>query len=217
MNFCHRYRLGGALAVLVTIATHGPLSAQTALYTVIDLNLKTEERTNFARTINLFGQVVGRSAAINGASTRAMLWSLGGGVTTLGVLPDGDYSAAFGINESGEVVGTSNTATTTRAFHWAGADLRALDLLPGDVSSEAFAINNHGDVVGYSSGPQGIRAILWKNATAPQIFGTLPGGDFSMAYGKSARQTRCFVERFGPYPGTRDAPWRHRKRCRCRQ
>jgi probable HAF family extracellular repeat protein len=177
----------GVTLVLVTIAPLRPGAGQSPLYGIVDLNITTEARVNFARGTNMFNHVVGRSGAVNGASTRAMFWGAGGTVMSLGVLDGGDYSAAFGLNDIGEIVGSSNTSTVVRAVVWAAGRMEVLDLLPDDVASEAFAINNSSDVVGYSSGPNGVSAVLWKGRRDIQRLGTLPGGDYSVAYAINIR------------------------------
>src|SRR3954453_6997787 len=65
--------------------------------------------------LNNNGQVAGRSGMPHGEMTHAFVWS-GGRIHDLDTLPGGDYSAAFGINNFGDVVGYSNTATRLRAF-----------------------------------------------------------------------------------------------------
>jgi probable HAF family extracellular repeat protein len=96
----------------------------------------------------------------------------------LGTLPGGDYSSAFAINDSGVVVGTSNTSTSTHAFSWTLAKgLSDLGTLPGANASSALAINNQGQIAGSSGG----HAVLWSGGGI-QDLGTL-GGATSEAHG----------------------------------
>src|SRR6185369_8680200 len=67
--------------------------------------------------MNNNGQVVGRSGHPHGEMTHAFLWT-GGRVHDLETLPGGDYSAAFDVNNFGDVVGYSNTGGNLRAFLW---------------------------------------------------------------------------------------------------
>src|ERR1700751_3757529 len=67
--------------------------------------------------LNNSGQVVGRSGMPHGETTRAFIWSAGR-IHDLDTLPGGDYSAAFAINNFGDVVGYSNTSRNLRAFLW---------------------------------------------------------------------------------------------------
>src|SRR5215208_1145510 len=113
------------------------VSAQDDLYSTVDLGLAVAEHISLARRINIQGQVVGRTGSVAGTDTRAAVWTLGE-LRVLGALPGGDYSGAFGINDSGVVVGSSNTATILRPFIWSsGSGMRALPSLPGHKGGEA--------------------------------------------------------------------------------
>jgi len=152
-----------------------------SLYTLVELPGLAAGNLAVARAMNASGQLVGRSGGVNGSDTRAVLWT-SGLAENLGTLPGGDYSAAFGINRRGDVVGTSNTASTVRAFVWSrGSGMRDLGALPGDVGSEAFDINTVGEIVGSSSGLRGIHAVLWDRAGRIEDLGVLPGGDYAKA------------------------------------
>jgi probable HAF family extracellular repeat protein len=162
------------IAAIVCLLARGALSQS---YTAIDLGTL---RAGSARVhgVNEAGQAVGASGHPHGEDTRAFFWSRQGGMRDLGTLPGGDYSSAFAVNDSGVVVGTSNTATTMHAFSWTAAQgLRDLGTLPGADASSAFAINNQGQIAGSS----GIHAALWTGG-AIQDLGTL-GGETSEAHG----------------------------------
>jgi probable HAF family extracellular repeat protein len=59
-----------------------------------------------------------------------------------------------------------------------------LPLPAGYATGEAGAINARGDVVGYSANASGARrATLWPSNGVAVDLGTLPGGDFSQAFG----------------------------------
>lgn len=186
--------------VLVALLATGALSpaqptasVADAVYTVVALDAPTgqmqilarnrlpSQTLSFARGINRLGQAVGRSGYMTGGDTRAVVWQ-SGGVDVIDPPPGGDYSAAFGINDAGVVVGTVNTGTATRGFRWSrDGGMQQLGTLPGDNGGEAFDINKAGQVVGASSGPQGIRAVLWRLDGRIQNLGTLPGGNVSKA------------------------------------
>jgi probable HAF family extracellular repeat protein len=114
-----------------------------------------EATTAFA--VNNGGQVVGASQAANG-QTHAFLWQ-NGVMQDLGTL-GGNYSAAYGINVHGQIVGGSRVPNAPfgnagHAFLWENGQL--IDLngvvanLPADVVLEsARAINDDGRIVGTS-------------------------------------------------------------------
>jgi probable HAF family extracellular repeat protein len=94
----------------------------------------------------------------------------------------GSYSEAYGINDAGQVVGYSETASgETHAFVAENGVMTDLGTL-GGAYSYANGINNAGQVVGGASIASGdFHAFLWKNGEMTDL-GTL-GGSFSEAYG----------------------------------
>ena len=76
----------------------------------------------------------------------------------LGTLGGSD-SNAYGINDSGEVVGSADTGTATHAFVYSDGtmvDLNSLiDPNAGWVLTDAFAINDGGLIVGDGINPEG--------------------------------------------------------------
>jgi probable HAF family extracellular repeat protein len=166
------------IAVMVSLlASCLATSATAQTYTVTDLGTL---RAGSARVhgVNESGQAVGASGHPHGADTHAFFWQKQGGIRDLGTLPGGDYSAAYAINDSGVVVGISNTSISTHAFSWTEAQgLKDLGTLPGTNASSALAINNQGQIVGSS----GDHAVLWSGSSI-QDLGTL-GGATSEAHG----------------------------------
>jgi probable HAF family extracellular repeat protein len=68
---------------------------------------------------------------------------------------EGTSQGAEGINERGEIVGGSNTATgELHSFLWTSAS-GMVDITPTARFSRAFAINNAGQVVGRSTPEKG--------------------------------------------------------------
>ncbi len=107
----------------------------------------------------------------------------------LGVLPNGYYSEAFGINNLAQVVGMSNTTRGNwHAFSWSKSagmkDLGTLNI-GRSTSATANAVNNLGQIVGTSScGSESscAHAVLWSSS-GMQDLGTLPGSSVSGANG----------------------------------
>jgi probable HAF family extracellular repeat protein len=157
-------------AILSFLASCLATRAAAQSYTAIDLGTL---RAGSARIhgVNQTGQAVGSSGYPHGAETHAFFWQKQGGIRDLGTLPGGDYSSASAVNDSGVVVGTSNTSTSTHAFSWTLAQgLADLGTLPGANASSALAINNQGQIAGSSGG----HATLWSGG-AIQDLGTLGG------------------------------------------
>jgi probable HAF family extracellular repeat protein len=99
------------------------------------------------------GVAVGE-ATLGGQYPHAVVWDARNAVTDLGTL-GGSTSVAYGVNNSGEVVGSSDTASGERHAFLASAgggpmvDLNALiNRGSGWVLVEARAINAHGEIVG---------------------------------------------------------------------
>ncbi len=98
--------------------------------------------------VNEAGIVVGNGSTAWGGF-RGFIWSAGSGMMQLGTL-GGANSYATDINENGEVVGHSATASGyEHAFMTTGGKLTDLGTLDGG-SSYAYGINDSGGIVGYS-------------------------------------------------------------------
>jgi len=140
-----------------------------------------------ASSINDAGQVVGVSRPTGNVVFRATLWN-GTTATDLGTLGGTGNSVAHGINNSGQVVGVSDTDAPigsgfSHATLWTGTTPIDLGTL-GGLYSVAYAINDAGQAVGISTiigSDEPLHATLWTGTT-PTDLGTL-GGTYSIAYG----------------------------------
>ena len=135
-----------------------------------------------ATAINDAGQVASFFGASAGAE-RAFRWERATGAQDLGVLPGAGWSKAFGIDQSGRVVGCSGggAAGTSRAFLWSPSegmrDLFTLAGRSGVTSSCAVAINGGGQIVGhYDAGGQS-RAFVYAPGDGITDLPTLGGAD----------------------------------------
>jgi probable HAF family extracellular repeat protein len=116
----------------------------------------------------------------------AVIWSRSGQIQELPPLPGDTVGFALGINDVGQVVGSSGTCANTplvpqpigpHAVLWDNGSPVNLGSLGGQLVSTGAAINNRGDVVGASdvTGDTALHSFLWTRETGMQDLGTLPG------------------------------------------
>jgi probable HAF family extracellular repeat protein len=109
---------------------------------------------NRPQAINNYGQVVGYTS--EGSTTEAYLYS-GGQTVGLGTL-GGLNSWAYGINRSGNIVGSAQTTVDQRAFIYSNGhmtDLNAITSNLGLFLECAYGINSSGQIVGEGYDSQG--------------------------------------------------------------
>jgi probable HAF family extracellular repeat protein len=130
---------------------------------------------SFATGINDAGMVIGGNG-------HAFLL-VNGTYRDLGVLPGGNWSAAYGINNAGSVVGYGNIGNGMfRGFIWT-PDGGMLELGTfGGNNSYANGINSSGEVVGEASLSNGYEHAFLAVGAVMTDLGTLGGGN-SYAYG----------------------------------
>jgi probable HAF family extracellular repeat protein len=141
-----------------------------------------------AYAINDLGQVVGASgncgpfnaiAQNNLMPLHAVLWR-DGNVIDLGNLGgDGKFNGIYasGLNDDGQVVGTSDTTgdVSFHGFVWHQGHITDLGTLTGDAYSSALAISNHGMVLGVSINASfSPRAVLWRDGVPTDMNTIVP-------------------------------------------
>ena len=110
-------------------------------------------------------------------------------VTDLGVVTGGSTSHAFGLNNSGAVVGFSVVAdsnSSPHAFLWQGGVMNDLGAVSGDTASYAQGINDAGQVVGYSYGSSGDPHAFLYSGGVLSGFNALPDPSTGRAYAINA-------------------------------
>ena len=103
--------------------------------------------------INKQGQVVGYSDLKGNANFHAFLWTRGPGMQDLGTLPGDANSFAIGINDAGDVTGSSLDANfNLRAYLWHNGVMTDLNtLIPANSPLHlllACSINSSGQIIG---------------------------------------------------------------------
>jgi len=128
--------------------------------------------------VNESGIVVGNDRL---ADRTAFQWDATNGMSDIAGLPD--FSYVWGINDSGQIVGSAGDDVFT-AFRHSLNDSNAyvsLGTLEGGVFSDALGINDSGHVVGWSESADGVRAFRWDGSGPMIDLGVLGGADESYA------------------------------------
>jgi probable HAF family extracellular repeat protein len=142
----------GSSGTCTNIATHAVLWKNDTAFQLPDLG----HDGNDVYAINDHGQIVGYVS--DGTTVVAALWQDGadGGVTNLGILPGDSAAFATGINNRGQVVGsTLNSAGWSRGFIWQDNVMIDLNtLIPEDSNLYIIAasnINERGQISGMAT------------------------------------------------------------------
>src|SRR5262249_12739208 len=136
------------------------IGSATAAHAVLWQHGTVEELPNFGgaewntpTAINESGDVAGFSDHAGDLITEAFFWNRSAGLKALGFLyPDHTLSEAFGMNNRGQVVGLSCSASECRAFLWQNARMYDLNGLiapdTGVLLTHAMDINDDGVITG---------------------------------------------------------------------
>jgi probable HAF family extracellular repeat protein len=153
--------------------------------TMTNLGTLPESVLSDAMQINDAGQIVGNSTPTGGSFFRGVIADTTMGMHNLGTL-GGLESMASGINNLGQVVGSSHTGPlfddqwwVFHAFLWQDGVMVDLGTLPGDDFSSARQINDAGDAVGWSRlgfFDAIVRATLWHDGAAYDLNDRIPAG-----------------------------------------
>lgn len=133
---------------------------------ITDIASDTSAARIFPLGINDSGMVAGYVSIGTDDTYQAFVWTASTGLVDLGTL-GGVSSRASAINNTGEIVGTSQVSSGDwHAFYWTpSSGMVDIGTLDGYSSSEALGLNNDGEIVGDSSSPSGItRAFAWTSA-----------------------------------------------------
>jgi probable HAF family extracellular repeat protein len=171
-----RLRLCVGVALFAGLATSAALAQQpgAAGYRAVEYaRLVNPGTISVVRDINNRDEV---SAAFKASDRRKMSQAFiltPSGPLDVAATVETDNAVAYGLNDSGEVVGAFNIGVALRPFKTVRqSSFRQLPLLPQDTGGAAYAINDSGEVVGYSSGSNGQRAVSWTRDGAVRA---LPG------------------------------------------
>jgi probable HAF family extracellular repeat protein len=148
------------------------------IYTVTNLGTLGGSDT-FVYRINDFGHAVGSSRIASG-DYNAYLYD-GTGMQNLGVPAGGTESKAYGVNNSGQVVGTSYVDGKAQATLWNSGVTTSLGTL-GGADSYALAINGSGQIAGGSTNSSGQGHAFVYGGGSMEDVGAQWAGDWSSAY-----------------------------------
>jgi probable HAF family extracellular repeat protein len=155
---------------------------------VHELHTFDDEPDGVAFAMNNLGQVVGSTGTcgpfnstepVNLISLHAVLWQNGKAIDLGNLGGDGKAFGIFatGLNDYGQVVGTSDTVgdKSFHAFLWQQGHITDLGTLKGDSYSHGTAIGNNGLALGVSLDANfNPRAVLWRNGTATDMNTLVP-------------------------------------------
>jgi probable HAF family extracellular repeat protein len=181
--------LGGASSVANAINAAGQVTGQSDIvggFThaffwsqsagLVDVGTLHGGQQSGGNAINSAGEISGWANV--GTTDHAITWTQSGGLVDLGITASCG-ATAFGINDSGVVVGWYNNSTgctfTAHGFSWTHAGgLKDLGVLSGGAYSFAYGVNSPGQIVGTGqSASLSPVALLWTADGAVHDLNTL--------------------------------------------
>ncbi len=180
----------GEIVGVSTVASGGPAHAVvwTAQGQIRDVGTFNGTNTHFRTVDNAGTTAAGSDNLRSGGHEHAVLWHSATGFQDLGTLGN-DPSSGWRVNDLGQVVGISGTATVCcHGFLWTNATgMVDLGTLNGpDGTSDAFDISESGRVVGStttSADPNNTHAYIWTQTTGMRLLPDLPGETDSGGFG----------------------------------
>jgi probable HAF family extracellular repeat protein len=159
--------------------------------------------------INNRGHAVGASGSCgifnpitltNLVPLHALLWQHREPIDLGNLGGDGHFAGIYatGLNNSGQVVGVSDTTgdASFHGFFWQDGHMSDLVPLPGDSYSYATAISDRGQVVGLSLDANfNLRAVFWQNGNITNLNDLVPADTLLFL------QTACSINGLGQITG----------------
>jgi probable HAF family extracellular repeat protein len=152
-----------------------------------------------AYRINARGQIVGEGGSSTNPYLHALLWD-GGAPIDLGLLPGGGYSAAYAINDAGDIAGIGNAGDEVHLILWRGG--QRLDL--GIFASKPADINENDQIVGQfqaTSDPGSQHAFLWRDGAHYDLNTLLPADSGWTLQAAQAINNAGYIAGYGIHNG----------------
>jgi probable HAF family extracellular repeat protein len=157
-------------ALVVSVILCNSAFAGNISYNAIDLGQPVDGWTTTVTSMNDSGVIVGYCMAPGNTATKGFVWA-NGSYTFLDSL-GGVYTRAYGVNDSGQVVGQYRRADNMfRAFIWQNGTMQDLNIGDSSVGNIAYSINDNGVVAGAYGSRWGF--VLKNGATS--LLPTLSG------------------------------------------
>jgi probable HAF family extracellular repeat protein len=147
INNAGQILLGDGPSVNSLVGTTYIYTPSTSTYQALPDDPDARPNNTFFSTLNNSDQVVGNELPTNLGTYQSLLYS---GGTFTNITPpasfESDFSAAFGINDSGQIVGTWETASDHEQGYLLSGGVDTTIDVPG-LDTELFGINDDGDII----------------------------------------------------------------------